>query len=160
MRRFGIHFSTSGASPGNGSKYSITCIQRPLSESYKSGLLKQMIFKCRFYEVDSRRVVVSKQWSLKAGGLLIQVISNTGLTVIIVRVLNIQYTYAPEPFPKRQILDSSKLKEFADDNFKFVENGTELFKQVENTVGKGEIDRGEQFLLFPQSFQNTTTADT
>ena len=27
------------------------------------------------------------------------------------------------PFPKRQILDSSKLKEFADDNFKSDENG-------------------------------------
>ena len=26
-------------------------------------------------------------------------------------------------FPKRQILDSSKLKEFADDNFEFDENG-------------------------------------
>ena len=26
-------------------------------------------------------------------------------------------------FPKRQILDSSKLKEFADDNVKFDENG-------------------------------------
>ena len=30
-------------------------------------------------------------------------------------------------------------KEFADDNFKFDENGTKLFKWVENTVGKGEI---------------------
>ena len=28
-----------------------------------------------------------------------------------------------KPFPKRQILDSLKLKEFADDNLKFVENG-------------------------------------
>ena len=27
-----------------------------------------------------------------------------------------------EPFPKQQILDSSKLKEFADNNFKFDEN--------------------------------------
>ena len=27
------------------------------------------------------------------------------------------------PFPKREILDSSKLNEFADDNFKFDENG-------------------------------------
>ena len=27
-----------------------------------------------------------------------------------------------KPCPKRQILDSSKLKEFADDNFKFDEN--------------------------------------
>ena len=32
------------------------------------------------------------------------------------------------PFPKRQILDSSKLKEFADDNFKFDENGKESSK--------------------------------
>ena len=32
--------------------------------------------------------------------------------------------------------------------------------QVENTVGKGEIARYEQFLLFPQCFQKTSTADT
>ena len=51
------------------------------------------------------------------------------------------------------ILDSSKLKEFADDNFKLYENGRELFKPVENTVGKGEIARYKQFLLFPQCFQ-------
>ena len=31
---------------------------------------------------DLRRVVVSEQWSLKAGGLFIQVVSNTGLTVV------------------------------------------------------------------------------
>ena len=54
---------------------------------------------------------------------------------------------------RRQILDSSKLKEFADDNFKFDENGRKLSKQVENTVGKGEIAHYEQFLLFPQCFQ-------
>ena len=29
----------------------------------------------------------------------------------------------PKPFPKRQILDPSNLKEFAEDNFKFDENG-------------------------------------
>ena len=28
-----------------------------------------------------------------------------------------------KPFPKRQTLDPSKLKDFADDNFKFDENG-------------------------------------
>ena len=50
------------------------------------------------------------------------------------------------------ILDSSKLKEFAD-NFKFDENGRRLSKRVENTVGKGEIAHYEQFLLFPQCFQ-------
>ena len=36
-------------------------------------------------------------------------------------------------FPKRQILDSSKLKEFEDDNFKFDENGREFSKRVENS---------------------------
>ena len=33
-------------------------------------------------------------------------------------------------------------------------------KPFENTVGKGEIARDEQFLLFPQCFQRTYTADT
>ena len=42
---------------------------------------------------------------------------------------------------------------FADDNFKFDENGKKLSKRVENTVGKGEIARYEQFLVFPQCFQ-------
>ena len=57
------------------------------------------------------------------------------------------------PITRRQILDSSKLKKFADDYFKFDENGRKLSKWVENTVGKGEIARYEQFLLFPQCFQ-------
>ena len=80
------------------------------------------------------------------------------------------------------MLDSSKLKEFADDNFKFDENGSKLSIRVENIVGKGEIacykfnfkfdengrklskrvknivGKGEiacykHFLLFPQCFQ-------
>ena len=45
------------------------------------------------------------------------------------------------------------MKDFADDNFKFDENGRKLSKAVENTVGKGEIARYEQFLLFSQCFQ-------
>ena len=62
-----------------------------------------------------------------------------------------------QPFPKRHILDVSKLKEFADDNFKRDENGNKFFKRVENTVGKEEIALYEQFLLFPQCFQKTFT---
>ena len=58
-----------------------------------------------------------------------------------------------DKLPDDKILDSSKLKGFADDNFKFDENGRKLSKQVENTVGKGEIACYEQFLLFPQCFQ-------
>ena len=57
-----------------------------------------------------------------------------------------------QPFPKQLILDSSKLKEFADGNFN-------LIKMAENTVGKGEIAHKKQFLLFSQCFQKTCTAD-
>ena len=63
------------------------------------------------------------------------------------------------PFPNDTISDSSILKEFADDSFKFGKNGRKLSKRVENTVGKGEIARYEQFLLFRQCFQKTSTAD-
>ena len=31
------------------SNYSITCIKRPLKGSNESGLLQQIVFKCRFY---------------------------------------------------------------------------------------------------------------
>ena len=47
-------------------------------------------------------------------------------------------------------LESSKLKESADNNFKFDENGIKFSEWVENTVRKEEIARYEQFLLFPQ----------
>ena len=56
---------------------------------------------------------------------------------------------------KNTMSHSSKLKEFADDNFKFDKNRRKFSKQVENTVGKGEIVHNEQFLLFQQCFQKT-----
>ena len=57
------------------------------------------------------------------------------------------------PLPDDKFLDSSKVKEFAGNNLKFDKNIRKLSKWVENTVGKGEIARYEQFLLFPQCFQ-------
>ena len=63
------------------------------------------------------------------------------------------------PFHKQHFLDSSKLREFADDNFKFYENGRKFSRWIQNTVGKGEIARYEQFLLYPQCFQKTCTGD-
>ena len=56
------------------------------------------------------------------------------------------HRFSINPFP------NDKFLEFADDNFNFVENSRKLFKQVENTVGKGEIAPYEQFLDFPQCF--------
>ena len=38
-------------------------------------------------------------------------------------------------------------------------NGVQFFDCVENIVGKGEIARYEQFLLFPQCFQNLSVID-
>ena len=64
-----------------------------------------------------------------------------------------------KPFPSDKIVYSSKLKEFADDNFELDKNGKEFSTKVENTVGKGEIARYVQ-VLFTQCFQKTCTADT
>ena len=64
-----------------------------------------------------------------------------------------------KPFPKRNILDSSKFKDFADDNFEFDENSRKFSGRVENTLGKRQIALYEQFLLFPHSFQKTSNAD-
>ena len=47
------------------------------------------------------------------------------------------------------MLDSSRLREFSDDYFKFDENDKKFSKLVENTMGKGQIAHYEQFLFFP-----------
>ena len=59
------------------------------------------------------------------------------------------------PFPKPQILDSSKLKTVCRRQFQIHENGRKFLKRVENTVVKGEIACYEQFLLSLQCFQKT-----
>ena len=56
------------------------------------------------------------------------------------------------PLPDDKILDRSYLTRSADDNFKFDKNSRKFSKRVENIVGKGEIARYEQLLLFPPCF--------
>ena len=54
------------------------------------------------------------------------------------------------------------MKDFADDNLKFDKYVWKFSKMLENNVGKGEIARSEQFLLFSFShsiFKKTCTAD-
>ena len=48
----------------------------------------------------------------------------------------------------------TKLKGFADSNFKLDENHRKFSKGIENTVGKGEIARYEQFLLSHSFFKS------
>ena len=58
-------------------------------------------------------------------------------------------------------LDWSKLKEFEQTTIlSLMKMAESSHKSVENTVGKGEIARYEQFLLFPQCFQTTLSGDT
>ena len=61
---------------------------------------------------------------------------------------------------QRQISDSSKVKEFAEDNFKFDESWKQFFKPLENNVGKGENSCYKQFLLFQHSFQKRLLLQT
>ena len=69
--------------------------------------------------------------------------------LFVMGVNSLPYSHDFKPITRRQILDSPKLKEFADDNSKFDENGRKLSKWLENTVGKERIAHYEQFLLFP-----------
>ena len=48
----------------------------------------------------------------------------------------------------------------SNDNFEFDEGDRNFLKRVENTMGKGEIPRYEEFLLFLQCFRKTCSADT
>ena len=61
------------------------------------------------------------------------------------------------PFTKQKILGPSKLKEFAEDNFRVNENGRKKSKRVENIAGKGQIACFKQFLLLLQCFERTVT---
>ena len=63
--------------------------------------------------------------------------------------LNLTISFFFNPLPDNKILDCSKLKQFEVDIFKFDENRRKFSKREENTVGKGEIARYEQFLVFP-----------
>ena len=77
--------------------------------------------------------------------------------------LTFSHVIKSSPFPKRQILDSFKLKEFIERvcrwQFKIWLNGRKFSKRVGNTVGKGEIACYERFLLFPV-FSKFFIADT
>ena len=54
----------------------------------------------------------------------------------VINSFNIQFSLI-NSLPNDKFLDWSKLKGFAEDDFKFDENGRKFFKRVENNVGKG-----------------------
>ena len=58
----------------------------------------------------------------------------------------------PDPLPDDKILDWSKLKQIADDNLKFEENGRKIFKPVVNTVGKRRNCLSRAISPYPTGF--------
>ena len=60
--------------------------------------------------------------------------------------------YLGQPFPKGQTLDFSKLKEIADDNFKFYKNGGKFSERVENSVEKGKNCLSQAIIPFSTEF--------
>ena len=64
------------------------------------------------------------------------------------------------PLPHMAILGSTNSAEKKDMMSKFGQMGIQLSNWVENIVGKGEIARYEQFLLFPQCFQKLSVVDS
>ena len=54
-------------------------------------------------------------------------------------------------FPNNKFY-SSKLKQFADDNFEFDENSKYYSKRVENSVGKGKLNSFKPISHFPLEF--------
>ena len=64
------------------------------------------------------------------------------------------------PFPNDKFYTLPNSKCLQTTILNLTKNGGKLSKKIENTVGKEEIARYEQFLLFPRCFQKTCTADT
>ena len=64
------------------------------------------------------------------------------------------------PLPHMAILGSTNSAAKKDMMSKFGQMGIQLSNWVENIVGKGEIARYDQFLLFPQCFQKLSVVDS
>ena len=58
--------------------------------------------------------------------------------------------------PNDKILDTNKLKAFADDKTNAAQMIISVFDRLENIAGKGENAGYQHFLLFPQCFQKAS----
>ena len=81
-------------------------------------------------------------------------LSSQPLASLLTSFNNKLYSLKNEPFPKRQILDSSNLKGLQTTILSSIKMAESSPKRLKNTVGEGENARYEQFLLFPQCFED------
>ena len=77
-----------------------------------------------------------------------------GLRPVELKTGNLTKIFQVKPWPNNIFYTLPTLKEFADDNSKFDDNGEKFSERIENTMGKGEIACYRQFLLFPQISKN------
>ena len=71
--------------------------------------------------------------------------------------MTVLYAKHINSLPNTNFLDWSKLKLFADDKLNVAEKLKFVLGRVENIVGKGENADYQQFLLFSQCFQTSST---
>ena len=67
-------------------------------------------------------------------------------------MFQIKTDHAIYSLPNNTILDTTRLKAFANDKLNVAEMKISLYERVENTMGKGENASYQHFLLFPQCF--------
>ena len=92
--------------------------------------------KCFQFETSSIFVDLIRNRLLNLFGVNILLLSQSFFSMI--KTFNLHYSLGSInlPFPKWQILDSSDLKEFADDSFKFDDIDGNFYKRIETTCGK------------------------
>ena len=71
--------------------------------------------------------------------------------------LHVSFVIYIHPLPDNKILALSKLKAFADDKLDVVKMMISTFDQLESSVGKGENEGYQHFLLFPLCFQKPSS---
>ena len=69
------------------------------------------------------------------------------------------WPYKVKPLPNDKFLDVTKLKAFANDKLKVARMMISLLDRAEDTVGKGENDGYQHFLLFPQCFSKLSSLE-
>ena len=124
-----------------------------MSKYLSSGLASQNLSIFKIHKITTSwterqsmfiRTVCDRESSFDCSRMVLNIVKQT-------KPNDLNETY--NPLPDDKILDWSKLNQSADDNFEFGVNSRKFSKLIENTVGKGEIARYEQFLIIPWCFQ-------
>ena len=99
------------------------------------------------YFISSRYVKKHTTWNIQHG-------IHKATSYDLEKKLQQTFRFYIKPFRNDKFLDSSKLKEFEDDNFKFDENGRKFFKRVENVTSNFSLSHSVFKRLILQTRKN------